>query len=197
MGPSGCGKSTLAKLLQGMYRPSEGRIKIDGHDITYLSANELRANCGVVPQETILFSGTVYDNLVAADPHVTFEEVTNACRVAEIHDTIEALPKGYLTEIGERGVGLSGGQKQRIAIALALIKKQKILYFDEATSSLDATTAGHFCNTINQLNGKVSMLFITHALPKALHVDEIIQINIARGNATNRTPALEAIADPS
>jgi subfamily B ATP-binding cassette protein HlyB/CyaB len=180
MGPSGCGKSTLAKLLQGLYRPSEGRIMLDGNDITYLAANELRINFGVVPQETMLFSGTVYDNLISAHPHATFEQVSRACQVAEIHEVIERLPKGYQTEIGERGVGLSGGQKQRLAIARALIKQPKILIFDEATSSLDVATAEHFCATINQLKGKVTMLFITHALPRNLEVDEIVQIGIPR-----------------
>ena len=176
MGPSGSGKSTLTKLLQGFYQPSGGTIKIDGNDIRYLSANELRHHFGVVPQETVLFSGTIYDNLLMANPHASFEQVVHACRMAEIHSSIEALPQGYQTEIGERGVGLSGGQKQRMAIARALIKQPKILIFDEATSSLDAATAEHFAATINQLKGKVSMLFITHAMPKNLQVDEIVRI---------------------
>lgn len=197
MGPSGCGKSTLAKLLQGLYRPSEGRITLDGTDITYLAANELRINFGVVPQETILFSGTVYDNLISAHPHATFEQVTKACQVAEIHEVIERLPKGYQTEIGERGVGLSGGQKQRLAIARALIKQPKILIFDEATSSLDVATAEHFCATINQLKGKVTMLFITHALPKNLQVDEIVQIGITRLSPESTRNSLGAVETPA
>lgn len=189
MGPSGSGKSTLAKLLQGMYRPVDGRIKLDGTDITYLAANELRLNFGVVPQETMLFSGTIYDNLIAAHPHATFEQIVKACQIAEIHDVIERLPQGYQTQIGERGVGLSGGQKQRLAIARALIKQPKILIFDEATSSLDIATAEHFCATINQLKGKVTMLFITHALPKNLQVDEIVQIGLPRPTSTNEQSA--------
>jgi len=176
MGPSGSGKSTLTKLLQGFYQPSGGTIKIDNNDIRYLSANELRHYFGVVPQETILFSGTIYDNLLMANPHATFDQVVHACKMAEIHSSIEALPQSYQTEIGERGVGLSGGQKQRLAIARALIKQPKILIFDEATSSLDATTAEHFAATINQLKGKVTMMFITHAMPKNLLVDEIVRI---------------------
>jgi len=176
MGQSGSGKSTLTKLLQGFYQPSGGTIKIDGNDIRYLSANELRHYFGVVPQETILFSGTLYDNLMMANPHATFDQIVHACKMAEIHSAIEALPQGYQTEIGERGVGLSGGQKQRMAIARALIKQPRILVFDEATSSLDANTAEHFAATINQLKGKVSMLFITHAMPKNLLVDEVVRI---------------------
>ena len=176
MGPSGSGKSTLTKLLQGFYQPAGGTIKIDGNDIRYLSANELRHYFGVVPQETILFSGAIYDNLLMANPHATFDQVVHACKMAEIHNTIEELPQGYQTEIGERGVGLSGGQKQRLAIARALLKRPKILIFDEATSSLDSITAEHFAATINQLKGKVTMLFITHALPKNLLVDEVVRI---------------------
>ncbi|MEI7843585.1 MAG: ATP-binding cassette domain-containing protein [Gallionellaceae bacterium] len=113
-------------------------------------------------------------NLMMANPHATFNQIVHACKMAEIHGAIESLPQGYQTEIGERGVGLSGGQKQRMAIARALIKQPKILIFDEATSSLDSTTAEHFATTINQLKGKVSMLFIT--LPKNLLVDEVVRI---------------------
>ncbi|MDA8254087.1 MAG: peptidase domain-containing ABC transporter [Betaproteobacteria bacterium] len=176
MGPSGSGKSTLAKLLQGFYQPSDGRIKLDGTDIQNLSANELRHYFGVVPQETVLFSGTIYDNLLAANPHATFERIVQACKLAEIHEAIEKLPNGYQTEIGERGSGLSGGQRQRLAIARALLKRPKILIFDEATSALDPQTAEHFAATINQLRGQVTMLFITHALPKNLLVDEVVRI---------------------
>src|SRR6185436_12072892 len=98
------------------------------------------------------------------------------CRWAEIHETIEKLPEGYQTRVGEHGVGLSGGQKQRIAIARALLKRPQILIFDEATSSLDEATAGRFANTVNQLKGKVSMLFIAHQLPKRLMVDEMVRL---------------------
>jgi subfamily B ATP-binding cassette protein HlyB/CyaB len=176
MGPSGCGKSTLAKLLQGFYQPSAGRIMIDGIDIRYLSANELRGHFGVVPQETMLFSGTIYDNLQMASPNATFEHIIAACKMAEIHGVIEALPQGYQTEIGERGAGLSGGQKQRIAIARALLKRPSILVFDEATSALDGPTAEQFAHTINALKGKVTMLFITHGLPQGLKVDAVFRL---------------------
>ena len=156
MGPSGCGKSTLAKLMLGFYQPQEGQINLDGKDIRTLAANELRSVFGVVPQDTVLFSGTLYDNLVMAHPHASFEDVIAACKAAEIHEVIEKLPEGYQTEIGERGTGLSGGQKQRIAIARALLKRPKILIFDEAVSNLDQQTAEHFAKTINKLKGKVT-----------------------------------------
>jgi subfamily B ATP-binding cassette protein HlyB/CyaB len=173
-GPSGSGKSTLAKLLLGFYQPSDGRIQLDGHDLQSLSANELRMAFGVVPQETVLFSGTVYDNLIMAEPHATFEDVVAACRQAEIHAVIEALPQGYQTVLGEHGVGLSGGQKQRIAIARALLKRPRILVFDEATSNLDAETAENLAKTVNRLKGRASMVFIAHQVPRGLEVDEVV-----------------------
>jgi ATP-binding cassette, subfamily B, bacterial HlyB/CyaB len=179
MGPSGTGKSTLAKLLQGFYWPTSGQIRVDGVDTRHLSANELRSYFGVVPQETVLFSGTVYENVAMANPHATFDQVVLACKMAEIHETIERLPKGYETEIGERGAGLSGGQKQRLAIARALLKNPKILIFDEATSALDSETAESFAATINKLHGKVTMIFITHSVPKSLVIDKQIVIGVS------------------
>jgi subfamily B ATP-binding cassette protein HlyB/CyaB len=176
MGPSGCGKSTLAKLLLGFYLPQEGQIRLDGCDIRHLAANELRQTFGVVPQETVLFAGTLYDNLLMAQPHATFDEVIQACKAAEIHEVIDQLPDGYQTEIGERGIGLSGGQRQRIAIARALLKQPRILIFDEAVSNLDVATAEHFARTVNTLKGQVTMIFITHQIPRGLHVDEVISL---------------------
>lgn len=176
MGPSGCGKSTLAKLLQGFYQPTEGAIKIDGHDIRHLSANELRACFGVVPQETMLFSGSIYDNIVLGSAHASFEDAIFACKAAGIHETIEALPQGYQTPIGEHGAGLSGGQKQRIAIARALLKRPSILIFDEATSNLDDETANAFGETINQLRGRATILMIAHRLPMSIQTIETFEL---------------------
>lgn len=129
---------------------------------------------GFVPQETVLFSGTLYDNLILANPYASFEQGIHACQLAEVHDTIEKLPQGYQTEIGEHGADLSGRQKQRIAIARALLKQPKILIFDEATSNLDSQTAEHFARTINKLKEQVSMLFITHQLPNGMQVDQAV-----------------------
>ncbi|MGQ0546513.1 MAG: peptidase domain-containing ABC transporter [Betaproteobacteria bacterium] len=176
-GPSGSGKSTLAKLLLGFYQPDDGQILVDGLDVRHLSANELRQNFGIVPQETVLFSGTIYENLLAANPNAAFADVVSACRIAEVHDVIEKLPKGYNTEIGEHGVGLSGGQKQRLAIARAMLKRPRVLIFDEATSNLDQQTAERFAQTVNKLKGVATMLFIAHQLPKGLAVDEVFSLN--------------------
>lgn len=186
MGPSGSGKSTLTRLLQGFYLPSDGHIHIDDRDVRNFSANELRQYFGVVPQETTLFSGTIYENLILANPHANFAQVVQASKQAEIHEAVEALPDGYQTQIGERGVGLSGGQKQRLAIARALLKHPKILLFDEATSSLDAITEEAFAKTVNRLKGKITMLFITHQLPAALNVDATIRV----GETTDAHPDL-------
>ncbi len=185
MGQSGCGKSTLARLLQGFHVPQAGRIQIDGIDATNLPVNELRRYFGVVPQETILFSGTVLQNLQLADPHASFERIVTACVMAGIHDTVEQLPDGYQTLIGERGIGLSGGQRQRMAIARALLRQPHVLIFDEATSALDADTARQLAQTVNGLKGKVSVLFIAHALPEGLWVDQVLHLD---GGQANHTP---------
>ena len=192
VGPSGCGKSTLAKLLQGFYEPSAGRITIDGTDIRYMAANELRNFFGIVPQETVLFSGTVYENLQMASPNSNFEQITAACKMADIHSVIEALPQGYQTELGERGAGLSGGQRQRIAIARALLKRPSILIFDEATSALDGRTTEHISRTINLLRGKVTMLVIAHGLPKGLHFDALYELGLH--GAENVTPTFQNVS---
>lgn len=176
MGASGCGKSTLAKLMLGFLQPHEGCIKLDGKDLRYMSANELRNVFGVVPQETTLFSGTLYENLTLANPHASFEQIIMACQLAGIHETIEQLPQGYQTMLGEHGTGLSGGQKQRIAIARALLRQPNILIFDEAVSNLDPHTAEQFAQTINKLKGKVTIIFITHQLPRGLQVDEAFEL---------------------
>ena len=179
LGRSGSGKSTLARLLLGFYQPDEGAILIDQHDSRHLAANELRQHFGVVPQDTVLFSGRIYDNMVLANPHATFEDVVQACRIAGIHETIDALPNGYQTEIGERGAGLSGGQKQRIAIARALLRRPRVLIFDEALASLDAATARELARTVNQFRGRVTMIFIAHQLPDGLQVDRSISLDVA------------------
>jgi len=190
-GPSGSGKSTLARLLQGFYLPAAGAVRIDGRDTRHLSANELRLNFGVVPQETRLFSGTLFENLIAAQPHAGIAEVADACRQAEIHDFIEGLPEGYRTLVGENGVGLSGGQKQRIAIARALLRRPRILIFDEATASLDRDTAEAFARTVSRLRGSATVLFIAHQVPESLAVDMVARID-PRATGIGRLDAQKA-----
>ncbi len=184
MGPSGVGKSTLTKLLQGFLWPGEGQVLLDGHDTRHLAANELRAHFGVVPQETILFSGSILENLLLANPLATFDMAVRAAKLAEVHQTIEALPAGYKTDVGERGVGLSGGQKQRIAIARALLKRPKVLIFDESTSGLDVEAAEKFAATISRFKGQVTILFVTHRAPERLAPDRVIRLERAEVSAT-------------
>ncbi|MBB5204054.1 ABC-type bacteriocin/lantibiotic exporter with double-glycine peptidase domain [Inhella inkyongensis] len=192
--PEAPGKSTLAKLLLGFDQPSAGSIKIDGVDLRNLSANELRNYFGVVPQETMLFSGSILANLRAGNPAASFEQVVQACRMAGIHDVVEALPQGYETEVGERGAGLSGGQKQRLAIARALLKGPKVLIFDEATSALDGPTAEAFAQTTNALKGRVGMVFITQAMPKGLVVDRNLDLKDSLRPVVSRNNSMTTLA---
>jgi subfamily B ATP-binding cassette protein HlyB/CyaB len=134
----------------------------------------------MVPQETYLFSGTIYENLVAANPNAGFGDVVQSCKVAEIHEVIEKLQQGYNTVIGEHGVGLSGGQKQRLAIARAVLKRPLILIFDEATSGLDQQTAEKFAQTVNGLKGVATVIFIAHQVPKGLAVEEVVNVSPER-----------------
>jgi subfamily B ATP-binding cassette protein HlyB/CyaB len=179
VGASGAGKSTLAKLLQGFVHPTEGEVRVDGRDTRRYAVNELRSALGVVPQETVLFSGNVHDNVVVGHPHASHEAVVEACRLAGIHAAVQALPEGYQTQLGERGSGLSGGQRQRIAIARALLRRPRALVFDEATSNLDPAVAGEVAATIARLRGRVTILFITHRIPAALGPDRVVEIGAA------------------
>lgn len=178
-GPSGSGKSTLAKVLLGLYTGYKGSIRIDGRDLRSMSVNELRSVFGVVPQESVLFTGTVIENLMAVAADATMERAVLACKMAGVHDVVENLPEGYQTKLGERGAGLSGGQRQRLAIARALLKRPRVLIFDEAVASLDAAAAEQVARAVNEVRGKVTVLFITHKVPKGLVVDQ--HLTLGRG----------------
>jgi ATP-binding cassette, subfamily B, bacterial HlyB/CyaB len=175
-GRSGCGKSTLLKLLLGFAHPEEGAVRIGGRDTRAFGANELRARFGVVPQETTLFSGTLLDNLQLGNPLASFEQVVQACRVAEIHTTIEALPDGYRSEVGERGVGLSGGQKQRIALARALLRRPQVLLLDEPFSQLDDESAANIAAAVSKLKGALTIIIVSHQVPATLAIDRRIEL---------------------
>lgn len=140
IGGSGSGKSTLVRLLYRFFDPAGGRITIAGHDIRDVDLESVRKAISVVPQDTVLFNNTIEYNIHYANFDRPIEDVREAARMAELHDTIERWPDGYLTQVGERGLKLSGGEKQRVAIARAILKDSKILVFDEATSSLDSIT---------------------------------------------------------
>jgi subfamily B ATP-binding cassette protein HlyB/CyaB len=183
MGPSGSGKSTLAKLLLGTCMPTDGQIRVNGRDTRTMPVSELRAHFGVVLQDSRVFSGSLYENLVNANPRAGMEDIARACRLAEIHDFIVQLPDGYQTRIGEQGIGLSGGQKQRLAIARALLRHPRVLIFDEAGSNLDAETAEQIGHTVSRLKGGMSILFIAHQLPASLQVDRVCTLGFAGAQA--------------
>ena len=176
VGRSGSGKSTMAKLIQRLYVPERGRILVDGVDLAQVDPAWLRRQVGVVLQENFLFNCSVRDNIALTDPGLSMEQVIQAANLAGAHEFILELPEGYDTLVGEHGCSLSGGQRQRIAIARALVANPRILIFDEATSSLDPTAAEQFARTVNQFRGRVTMLFITHQLPKGLQVDSVVTL---------------------
>jgi ATP-binding cassette, subfamily B, bacterial len=180
VGPTGAGKSTLFNLLQGFYKPQSGDIRFSGKSIQEFSASELRSAIAHVTQETFLFAGTVRENLLIARPNVTEKEMVEAAIIAEIHDFILSLPKGYETEIGENGMKLSGGQKQRMAIARAIIKDAPILLLDEATSALDGETEYHVKEALQGLMKDRTTIVIAHRISTIQNADVIMVMNHGR-----------------
>ncbi len=174
VGRSGSGKSTLTKLIQRLYYPSEGTIYIDGIDIRNINPMWLRTNIGIVLQENYLFSGTIKDNIVLPRPNMPMEAVIQVARISGAHDFISKLPKGYDTQVGERGSSLSGGQKQRIAIARALITDPKILIFDEATSALDYESEKIIRDNMALISRGRTTLIIAHRLSTIQSCDLIV-----------------------
>ncbi|GMU71290.1 MAG: hypothetical protein AMXMBFR42_07550 [Burkholderiales bacterium] len=175
-GPSGCGKSTLCRLAAGFAFPAEGAVRLDGRDTRALACDTLRAALGIVPQDTVLFAGSVLDNLVLSRPHASAEEVERACRRAGVHDAIAALPDGYRTRLGERGIGLSGGQKQRLALARALLKSPRLLLLDEPLSQLDAASAAEVGASISALKGATTIVVVSHVVPPTLLADRVVRM---------------------
>ena len=174
VGGSGSGKSTLLKLLPRFYRPSEGRVLIDGLDINKVELYSLRRQIGVVPQDTVLFDGTIRDNLLLVKPDASAAELMAAARIACAHEFIMNLPKGYNSDVGERGAGLSGGQRQRLALARAVLQNPRLLILDEATSALDARTERQVClNLLEAFRGR-TVFFITHRLTTVQPADMIV-----------------------
>jgi ATP-binding cassette subfamily B protein len=174
VGSSGSGKSTLLKLLTRLYDPLEGTIRVDGYDIAKVDLYSLRRQIGVVPQDSLLFDGTVQENIALTRPDADFEEIMAAAQVACAHDFIQQLPAGYSTSVGERGSGLSGGQRQRLAIARMVLKQPRLLVLDEATSALDVDTEQQLTRNLSQAYRGRTVLFITHRLGTLRHADRII-----------------------
>ena len=174
VGGSGSGKSTLLKLLPRFYRANAGRVLVDGLDINKVELYSLRRQIGVVPQDTVLFDGTIRDNLLLVKPDASAAELIGAARIACAHDFIMGLPKGYNSDVGERGAGLSGGQRQRLALARAVLQNPRMLILDEATSALDARTERQVClNLLEAFRGR-TVFFITHRLTTVQPADMIV-----------------------
>ncbi len=180
VGPSGAGKSTIASLLPRFYDCDSGTIRIDGTDIRDATLDSLRSQVGIVPQETILFNGTVYDNILYGRLDATKEEIIEAAKAANAHGFIMELPQGYDTMLGDRGVNISGGQRQRIAIARAILKNPRILILDEATSALDTESERLVQEALNRLMVGRTAFVIAHRLSTIKNADRILVLEKGR-----------------
>jgi ATP-binding cassette subfamily B protein len=174
VGPSGAGKTTLFALIQRFYDPNSGKISIDDVDIKTTDPRELRKHIAVVPQDTIIFSGTVLDNIRFGSPDATREAAMAAAIAARVDEFAEKLPNGFDTEVGERGITLSGGQRQRIAIARAILRNAPILLLDEATSSLDAESEALIQEALEKLTANRTTLVVAHRLATVRNADRIL-----------------------
>ncbi len=177
VGSSGAGKSTLTKLISRLYEPEAGRILIDGFDINKVELYSLRRQVGVVPQDTLLFDGTIQENIALTNPDATTEEIIRAAQVAAAHEFIMNLPNGYNTMVGERGASLSGGQRQRIAIARSVLQRPRILVLDEATSALDYATEQQVCLNLSEEFKDTTVFFITHRLGTIKNANVIVMMD--------------------
>jgi ATP-binding cassette subfamily B protein len=176
VGRSGSGKSTIMKLLPRLYEPDAGRILIDGYDIAKLQLGSVRRQIGIVPQDSLLFDGSIRDNIALTAPDATSEQIEAAARVACAHEFIMELPQGYASRVGERGSSLSGGQRQRIAIARAVLQRPSLLILDEATSALDYLTERQVCLNLMKAFEGSTVFFITHRLSTIRSADLILMM---------------------
>jgi len=184
VGSSGAGKSTISRILFRFYDVASGHVRIDGQDIRDVQQASLRASIGVVPQDTVLFNDTIYYNIAYGRPGASREEVEEAARLARIHDFIMALPQGYDSTVGERGLKLSGGEKQRVAIARTILKNPRILLFDEATSALDTRTEQEIQRSLEEVSRGRTTVIIAHRLSTIINADEIVVLD--RGRVAER-----------
>jgi len=173
VGSSGSGKSTILRLLYRFYDPTEGSIRIDGQELSGVTLDSLRRAIGVVPQDCNLFNDTIFYNIAYGDPNSTREQVIEAAKLARVHESIMAMPKGYDTVVGERGLKLSGGEKQRVAIARMVLKKPRIVLCDEATSSLDSETEHEILENLKEVTEGRTAVFIAHRLSTVVDMDLI------------------------
>jgi subfamily B ATP-binding cassette protein MsbA len=209
VGPSGSGKSTIINLLARFYDVASGAVLVDGHDIRAVTGESLRKQIGIVLQESVLFSGTLEDNIKYGRPDATQEQILAAAEAANAHEFIAKLPDGYATVVGERGTKLSGGQRQRIAIARAILKDPRILIFDEATSALDTQSERLIQQAMERLMQNRTSFIIAHRLSTIQQADIILVMEegrlaekgthaelLAKGGLYSRLHALQ-FKDPS
>lgn len=180
VGPTGCGKSSVVSLLTREYDPIEGRVLIDGVDAREIPVAQLRGAVACVPQDTFLFSDTIRANLLLGRGDAAQADVEQACRVAQINETIESLPQGYDTLLGERGVNLSGGQKQRLALARAILRNPRILILDDALSSVDTHTEERILAGLGEVAAKRTSILISHRVSTVQHAGEIVVVDEGR-----------------
>jgi ABC-type transport system involved in Fe-S cluster assembly fused permease/ATPase subunit len=180
VGASGAGKSTLARLLFRFYDVGQGRVLIDGQDISTVTQTSLRAAIGIVPQDTVLFNESLQYNLAYARPDATQADIIAAAQLAQLHDFVQSLPEGYNTVVGERGLKLSGGEKQRVAIARAILKRPRILIFDEATSALDSKSEQAILSALKLASADHTTLVIAHRLSTIVDADQILVMEDGR-----------------
>jgi ATP-binding cassette subfamily B protein len=180
VGPSGAGKSTLARLLFRFYDPTAGRITIDGQDIASVRQDSVRAAVGIVPQDTVLFNDTIGYNIAYGRDGATQDQVEAAARGAAIDGFVAALPQGYQSMVGERGLKLSGGEKQRVAIARTLLKNPPVLILDEATSALDSRTEEAIQATLDAVSADRTTITIAHRLSTVVGADQIVVLDAGR-----------------
>ena len=192
VGPTGVGKTTLTQLISRFYEPTEGHILLDGRDIRDVTLESLRRNISPVLQDTFLFNGTVAENIGYAVPDASMEEIEAAAKAANIHEDILAMPDGYETQVGERGLRLSGGQKQRVAIARAILRKSPIIILDEATASVDVETEQQIQKAIAGVAGSRTIIAIAHRLSTIRNADQILVIE--EGRITERGTHAELVA---
>jgi subfamily B ATP-binding cassette protein MsbA len=180
VGPSGAGKTTLVNLIPRFFDPTAGRVLVDEQDLRDVQLLSLRQQIGIVPQETLLFGGSVRENIQYGRLEATEDKIVAAAQAANAHEFILQLPNGYDTLVGERGVKLSGGQRQRIAIARAILKDPRILLLDEATSSLDSESEGLVQQALERLMQNRTSIVIAHRLSTIQHADRIAVLEDGR-----------------